>query len=605
MYLERIEIQNTGAIEQLKIDFPKNGDRPKPILIVGENGTGKSIFLSHLVNSLIVGKQEIFDDSEVEQGRVYKYRSPDYIKSGKKYSYSSVKFDFGVEVEECQLNSQKCNFDISLCNESNKKIFDQIPTNESSTFNSTFGNKADATSDFYKKQCCLYFPVNRFEEPAWLNIDHLKSKANYSELKRIERHSNRNIICTSPLKNNKNWLLDVIFDHQHFDIQIEHVPISFDNAPPIITTLLNGYNGKSTKIYDAVLQILKVILGESNNINLYAGNRKNRQISIVKDNNIWVPNLFQLSTGEIQLLNLFLSVLRDYDLSDGEFNDLHDVKGIVIIDEIDSHLHTSYQKEILPKLIASFPNVQFIITTHSTLFLMGMEQEFGDENFVIFNMPNGEIVTPSDFSEFNAAYESFKETTLHRKEIQKELEFHAKPIVFVEGDYDVRYLKKAAELLNKNDILQKFILKDGDGFGNLTKTWNSYDNPIAEIVPNKIILLYDCDIKTQNKDKGLIYRRVIPPISSNPISIGIENLFPPETIQKLENAKPQFIDSETEHIKQVRGKSQIIPASKSVNKDEKRNICDWLCEHGTIDDFFHFKTVFSIIEEIIDGQKTT
>ena len=91
--------------------------------------------------------------------------------------------------------------------------------NDNSIFLSTFDGYAELTSDFYKKQCCLYFPVNRFEEPAWLNVDNLKSKANYSELKHISGYSNRNIICTSPLKNNKNWLLDLIFDRQTFEIQ--------------------------------------------------------------------------------------------------------------------------------------------------------------------------------------------------------------------------------------------------------------------------------------------------------------------------------------------------------------------------------------------------
>jgi hypothetical protein len=48
----------------------------------------------------------------------------------------------------------------------------------------------------------------------------------------------------------------------------------------------------------------------------------------MKNELAWVPNLFQLSTGEIQLLNLFLSIVRDYDLSEGQFNNLDDIKGI-------------------------------------------------------------------------------------------------------------------------------------------------------------------------------------------------------------------------------------------------------------------------------------
>ena len=178
----------------------------------------------------------------------------------------------------------------------------------------------------------------------------------------------------------------------------------------------------------------------------------------MKDEKIWVPNLFQLSTGEVQLINLFLSIVRDYDLSDGELNNLSDIRGIVIIDEIDSHLHTIHQKEVLPKLIKSFPNVQFIITTHAPQFLLGMDDEFGSDGFEIINMPDGDKVSASDFSEFVAAYEAFRQTAKHRAEIKAEIEQHSNPVVFVEGDYDIRYLNKAADLLGMRELLDKALM---------------------------------------------------------------------------------------------------------------------------------------------------
>jgi predicted ATP-binding protein involved in virulence len=43
----------------------------------------------------------------------------------------------------------------------------------------------------------------------------------------------------------------------------------------------------------------------------------------------------------------------------------YDIEGIVIIDEIETHLHVDLQKKILPFLIDFFPKIQFIVTTHS------------------------------------------------------------------------------------------------------------------------------------------------------------------------------------------------------------------------------------------------
>ena len=68
-----------------------------------------------------------------------------------------------------------------------------------------------------------------------------------------------------------------------------------------------------------------------------------------------VPNIFQLSSGETSLLNIFLSIVRDFDLSGTQFSRAEDVRGIVVVDEVDLHLHAVHQYEILPSLIKMFP----------------------------------------------------------------------------------------------------------------------------------------------------------------------------------------------------------------------------------------------------------
>ncbi|MEP0074037.1 MAG: hypothetical protein ABJE79_15170, partial [Marinomonas sp.] len=198
-------------------------------------------------------------------------------------------------------------------------------------------------------------------------------------------------------------------------------------------------------------------------------------------------------------------------------------------------------------------------------------------------------------------YDAFKTTASHREEIAREIKQHAKPVVFVEGDYDIRYLVKAAELLEKQDVLERIQLKDGVGFGNLDKIWKSYNNSISEVVPQKVILLYDCDTNKQNSQKNMVFKRVLTTNVGSPISVGIENLFPKETIDRIEIERPQYIDLKEASSTRVRGIESNIPASKSVNKDEKGNMCNWLCENGTKDDFSCFIVAFDIIEEIING----
>ena len=46
-------------------------------------------------------------------------------------------------------------------------------------------------------------------------------------------------------------------------------------------------------------------------------------------------------------------------------------QAIVIIDELDAHIHPSWQRKLIPILRKNFPNVQFIISAHSPLLIEG------------------------------------------------------------------------------------------------------------------------------------------------------------------------------------------------------------------------------------------
>jgi len=50
-----------------------------------------------------------------------------------------------------------------------------------------------------------------------------------------------------------------------------------------------------------------------------------------------------------------------------------DIEGIVLIDEIDAHLHVELQKKIMPLLTSFFPKIQFIVTTHSPFVLNSID----------------------------------------------------------------------------------------------------------------------------------------------------------------------------------------------------------------------------------------
>ena len=304
MSLKRIEIEQAGPIEHVEILFEEREGKPIPTVIVGPNGSGKSILLSYIVNSLIVGKQEIYTDSEVEKGKVYKYRSPKYIRSGTDYSYACIEFNSGEKVEEWQLSTERGKFEENLKYTSIRKSWNEIPKTETSLFKSDFNATRESTKEFFQESCCLYFPVNRFEEPGWLNITNLNNRATYTEHKRIAGYSNRDIVCDSTLKANISWLLDLILDRQAFEQNIVQIPVTISGHEVELKTF-QGFQGRCNDLFQAVTKVITSVLNlDSSNVSLGIGSRGDRQISVSKDRKLLVSNLFQLSTGETQLLNL-------------------------------------------------------------------------------------------------------------------------------------------------------------------------------------------------------------------------------------------------------------------------------------------------------------
>lgn len=82
--------------------------------------------------------------------------------------------------------------------------------------------------------------------------------------------------------------------------------------------------------------------------------------------------LSELSSGFASILKIMQSIIAGYSYFTNETNIAH-VKGVVFIDEIESHLHTKWQATIIPTLKRLFPNTTFYITTHSAIVLSQLQ----------------------------------------------------------------------------------------------------------------------------------------------------------------------------------------------------------------------------------------
>ncbi|UPY35033.1 AAA family ATPase [Sediminicoccus sp. KRV36] len=97
----------------------------------------------------------------------------------------------------------------------------------------------------------------------------------------------------------------------------------------------------------------------------------------------------QLSDGERSMLALVLDLAQRLSQANPGLRDpVQEGAAVVLIDELDMHMHPLWQRQVLPLLTSTFPNCQFIATTHSPQII----GEAQPERLILLQAEEGRIV---------------------------------------------------------------------------------------------------------------------------------------------------------------------------------------------------------------------
>lgn len=156
-----------------------------------------------------------------------------------------------------------------------------------------------------------------------------------------------------------------------------------------------------------------------------------------------------LSSGYQAIFDIFADLLVRSEFFEISPSDLH---GIVLIDEIDAHLHISLQKKILPFFIKLFPHIQFIVSTHSPFVITSTNNDT-----VVYDISSGEFFE-EDLSRYS--YEAVIKGLFHvnpiSSEINKSIETLKDLLNESSINYDnIRSIVKDLIQLEKNNLLDK------------------------------------------------------------------------------------------------------------------------------------------------------
>ncbi len=164
-------------------------------------------------------------------------------------------------------------------------------------------------------------------------------------------------------------------------------------------------------------------------------------------------SLDELSDGYSAIIGIVADLILRMDrnwLLKGKLSQ-YDVEGVVLIDELETHLHVELQRKILPFLTEFFPRIQFIITTHSAYILNSIS------NACIYDLEKQ--IQFTDFSSYSVddIAEGYLDATAFSDELQKK----AKRYQELYGRTDLSDEERAEradlrrEMKNAEDVLAK------------------------------------------------------------------------------------------------------------------------------------------------------
>jgi energy-coupling factor transporter ATP-binding protein EcfA2 len=328
MYITRISIENIRSISRIEWQIHAS-QAPGWHVIIGDNGSGKSTFIRAVALALVeIGEVQALRQNwnewlrkDMEKGKIRLLIKPDGAYDELTYKDAKRKCDWLDSTISMARSAAKQDNPITLFDSSGFRDDKRALLNvQSGCFAASYG------------------PFRRFSG------GRQEDKIIFDAYPRLAAHLSafgESVALTESLE----WLRDLQFKK------------------------LEGRQ-QEARLLDAIQQFVNQEGFLPNNTRL--SNVSSTGVEFVDGNGCSVP-LEELSDGYRSILSMTFELIRQMVKAYGDRHIFSadgtkiDIPGVVLIDEIDAHLHPSWQKRIGFWFREHFPKIQFIVTTHSPL----------------------------------------------------------------------------------------------------------------------------------------------------------------------------------------------------------------------------------------------
>ena len=369
--LKSIQLEDFRQFRSIDIPFSES---PNPTVFIADNGGGKTTVLDALAEGLKIFLATLL-------GRSFKPDQP--LANSKDIKISSSN---AALITVCANISYPIR-ELTFSEEEKDKNGDTVLTENGEPIMEEKYNYQTQQADYefvleIKKNGRLEYDVKNktnpnevaiigqsFAEAFTLGVDHLPVLAYYGG-NNLDNVSLREERIDDLEKLYRQALLPDRFSFrvftEWFDTQYKVGNLGEDNTAKkiaaknlsIITTCIETMLNETTKVYEKPRMSYHV---EYNDFCIGKLNPADGKFEAIE--------FAQLSAGEKNIVAIAGDLARRLIIANPKSDSPLDGQGIVLIDEIDLHLHPKWQYKVLTKLREIFPNVQFVVTTHSPAVL--------------------------------------------------------------------------------------------------------------------------------------------------------------------------------------------------------------------------------------------
>lgn len=417
MKVKKLHLQNYGRFDELQMEFAPNDEiKGNVTIIVGNNGAGKSQVLQALATGFSWFVNGVKDESsglDIEEQLI-------------KNNYNEAQITFDVDFGEYDYMNHAGMLEISrwsIAKARDGKIGSF--SNYHKELKKVIRNYRNAftDNDNLSFPLIVFYPIKRSGMTQFINqnpsiksqlkgydyaLDYgLDFNSFFNWLKELEDIENANIVNEIRKQKNDDYInllnnfkeFSGLFedlsqqikeekDEEKLELLRESRADLIEQMARMETEIKKGFQSKIDSIHSDYAHIDAKTVKSALELftdfeNIHIERQGTPKMVVEKDGEKLDVN--QLSQGEKSLLALVGDIARRLAILNPSLdNPLHG-EGVVLIDEVDLHLHPKWQQNLIDKLIKTFPNVQFIVTTHSPHIVSD------NPDVLVYILDNGEL----------------------------------------------------------------------------------------------------------------------------------------------------------------------------------------------------------------------